>query len=84
MQDTKKTRPSKHSRNNTHRNSQRLWQNGQGLVGSGPNEVLALNPIPKPETIFNRLPLTKEKLIFSNRVSQGIQTSLKSRSHPQQ
>ena len=57
----------------------------QGLNRSGSEELPELSredngtqvPIPSPEAVSNKQPLTKEMFVFSNTVSLGIQTTLK-------
>lgn len=59
MEDTKKTRPSKHSRTDAHMHSQRLWQCAhRACTGSEPDGVPALRgemdtrPHPSPRSYF--------------------------------
>lgn len=87
MKDTKKTKPSKFSWTDPHRNSQRQWQCTQSL-----HTFQQWNLITERETRHKQLPLIKKlsptdnytqkkTIIF---VSLGIQTTPKGRPYAQQ
>lgn len=86
MEGTKQTKPSKHSRVDIRKNPRGLWQHAQDLRRSGPMGVLELRgeveetPIPNSEALSSWQTLAKEKLVFSNRLSQDVQ---KARLHSQ-
>lgn len=90
MEDTEETVPSRHDRTHIYVNSQRLATcTGPAQIQTrrGPRterEKWTSLPIPKPEAVSNCHPLAKGQLVFSSRVSLGIQTTLKVRLHAQQ
>lgn len=90
MEDTKETVPSRHDRTHIYVNSQRLATcTGPAQIQTrrGPRterEKWTSLPIPKPKAVSNCHPLAKGQLVFSSRVSLGIQTTLKVRLHAQQ
>ena len=87
MEGTKETRqPSKHNKTHTHMNSQRLWQQGQSLHSSGPDAVPALREEIDTNLVFQLrsqfqliIDHIEKKIVFSNGVSLGIQTTLEER-----